>query len=161
MKYRPLSIEELKHFEKEFINFLAINGIEPQNWEHIKSEKGDRMTALLHQFSDLVFEKVLRQIQYLEHRTPKDLKVFHCLEDRIKLIGIVVDSGSSLDLTQKEWQGEILKAIQSGKSHLLRVYSAEKSYKVSREEELFEMVSSGCFIIDESLFQTLEQLQAS
>mgnify|MGYP001799372290 CR=1 FL=1 len=161
MKYRRLTLEELSHFEKEFINFLAINGISPEVWEEIKNENSDRINNLLDQFSDLVFEKVLQNIRFLEHRTPKDLKVFKCMPDRIKLIGIIVDRQSQLDLTQQAWQQQILETLQQGNGNEVRIYAAEKSYKTTREEELFNMVSSGCFVVDESLFQSLESLHSS
>ena len=36
MKYRRLTIDELKELEQEFIQFLINNGIEGNDWEKIK-----------------------------------------------------------------------------------------------------------------------------
>ena len=39
MKYERISIDELEKLEKEFIDFLVVNGISPIDWVSIKENK--------------------------------------------------------------------------------------------------------------------------
>ena len=39
VKYRALTHEELESMEKEFIDFLVLNGITGEDWEKLKNEK--------------------------------------------------------------------------------------------------------------------------
>ena len=52
----------------------------------IKTTTPERAEQLIEVFSDIVFEKVIQKIEYLEHRTADDLKLFECKEDKINLI---------------------------------------------------------------------------
>jgi hypothetical protein len=56
MKYKRLTTEELKHLEKEFVNFLASAQITGSDWEKMKANEIEKAEELLDVFSDLVFE---------------------------------------------------------------------------------------------------------
>ena len=99
MKFKRLTLEELRELEPEFINFLASNQISADDWMVIKSKKSDQMNELLDFFSDLVYEKVLQKITYLEHRTPKEIRLFHLGEHQITLLGIKVAEDNKVDFT--------------------------------------------------------------
>ena len=77
MKYKRLSIEELKALEKEFISFLASAQITGQDWEKMKVEEASKAEELIDVFSDLVYEKVMNKIQYLEYRDQRSINIFH------------------------------------------------------------------------------------
>ena len=64
-KYRLLTAEELELFEKEFIDYLVVNGITADDWEKIKSEDQFKAEQIMALFSDVVFEKIMRQTQFL------------------------------------------------------------------------------------------------
>jgi len=147
-KYRLLNAEELQELEKEFIDFLVLNGITADDWVKVKKDqaKADRMVEL---FSDVVFEKILRQINYLKHVSKSSIKTFHCQEDSIHLIGIDSDD-PELDLSSIE----ILKTDSTSKH--LKIYQASKSYHPTREEELYRMLESGCLKSDGSVYKMLE-----
>ena len=78
MKYRRLTNDELTELEKEFVRFLASNHITALDWEKLKGHDPKRVESLIEVFSDIVFEKILQGIEYLEFKTPTDIKTFHC-----------------------------------------------------------------------------------
>jgi hypothetical protein len=159
MKYRRLSKEELQELEPEFVQFLSSNTVTADDWEKLKTESPEKVEKLVEMFSDIVLEKVLSKIEYLEYKTPKDIKTFHCLEDKIVLMGLRVEGDSDLDFTKQENPEQMLGQYQlSGAS--LQIYSGEKAYKPSREQELFRMVEGGALISkDGAMFKTLANLK--
>ena len=158
MKYRRLSTEELAEVEKEFINFLVSHTITGEDWVKIKTESPEKADSLIEIFSDIVFEKVFKKVEFLEFKTPKDIKTFNCLADKIKLMGIQIDGESSLSFSQNMDPKEMLALLQASDAKL-QLYQAEKSYNKDREMEIFEMMESGCLISKGELFGMLEGLK--
>ena len=148
-KYRILTSEELHELKDEFIKFLVLNGIPADDWEKMKGdpEKADRMIEL---FSDVVFEKILRQITYLKHVSKSSIKIFHCKEEEIHLIGLDSDS-EAIDLSA----ADINEQLEKGAVKHLKVYQASKTYNPSREEELFRMMQNGCVKSDGGVYKIL------
>jgi len=149
-KYRILTSEELQELKEEFIKFLVLNGIPADDWEKMKGDpkKADRMIEL---FSDVVFEKILRQVSFLEHYSKSSIKTFRCDENEIHLIGIDT-TDPLLDLTSKE----TLAQLKSGKSDDLKIYQASKGYQSDREKELYSMMQNGCIKSDGQLYELLK-----
>jgi len=86
-KYRLLNQEELQSLEKEFIDFLVLNGITAPDWEKLKSDEHTSQ-RFIEVFSDVVFEKILRQIEYLDRYSKSSIFAFKCTEKEIQLIRI-------------------------------------------------------------------------
>lgn len=159
MKYRRLRPDELEQLEQEFIHFLVANGIPGPDWEKIKASENEKAEELIGLFSDIIFDKTLEQVRYLEFKTPKDIKTFHCLEDKIVLNGLRVEGDTALDLTQTQDPREMLQLLSAG-SAKLKLYTAQKAYQPSRKQELFKMMESGALISrDGALFNSLEELK--
>jgi hypothetical protein len=145
-KYRTLSLEELNLFEKEFVDFLVVNGIKADDWSKMKgenSEKAQRMTAL---FSDLVFEKIMRQAKFMECYSESVIQAVQCLEDKMIMVAIN-RLEPNVDLTKVE-----LSSLDSTQFELIK---GEKKYVKSREVELFEKIQNGFQISDGRLFKQL------
>lgn len=159
MKYRKLSVEELESLEKEFIQFLASNTVTCPDWEKIKSEKPDRAEELIEMFSDIVMEKALSNIKYLEHISPLSIKSFWFQKDKVSLIGIDVDPSENVDFTTPEGLKRLTETSNSSKP--LKIYSTDKSYDKNREEELFEMLNKGCSIIKSEQFKAMHDMYQS
>jgi len=154
MKYRRLDVEELQEMEKEFVRFLATRSIPGPDWEKMKTTQPDRVNELLDEFSDLVFEKILTGINYLEMKTPSDLKTFKCGKEKIELLGISVEGNSQIDFTKDQTPEEMIAQFKSSSAQL-KMYQAEKGYKGNRELELFSMMESGCLISEGGMFMML------
>ncbi len=155
MKFRRLNIEELTALEPEFIQFLAANTVTGDDWQRLKANEVEKANQLIDVFSELVFEKIMKNIEYLEFKTPNDIKVFHCADDKIYLKGLHYGGSGSVDLSDPN---EMMKAIHSPDIQL-QVYAQEKAYSPNREEELFRMTQSGAVISKNGqLFETLAKL---
>jgi hypothetical protein len=145
VKYRKLSKDELNEFEKEFINFLVVNGVTADDWVNIKANQKEKAEGIIHKFSDVIFESILRKTNYLEFISPKSIKCFQCLKDDIVLIGIDAPNDSKIDFTKKinEDFGD------------LEVYTSTKKYKKQRELEMFDLINAGAQISDGKLYKKL------
>lgn len=157
-KFRLLTIEELTEMEKEFVEYLILIGIAADDWVKIKDEEPGKADNIVHLFSDVVFEKIMRNTQYLEQRQTKELRVFQCLKDKFVVVGLNVSKihaspsgGHGANLMDSDY---LKKAMQNPPANL-EIYSTEVPYKLSREEEIFKLTSEGFSISDGKLFKTL------
>ena len=146
MKYRCLSDEELKELEGEFKHFLITNNVYTEEWEEINKNKDKKVQELVELFSDIVLDKALKNIKFLEHITPQDIKSFRCGEEEMVLIGIV-SKNKAIDFT---------KDALSDFADDLDIFKTTKPYHKERELEVFELLNSGCSIIDEERFKKIE-----
>lgn len=159
MKYRRLTNEELAELETEFIRFLVSNTVTGDDWEKIKKEDTEKAEGLIEIFSDIVFDKTISKIEYLEMKTPKDLKTFRCNKNDIEMMGLKIEGDSELDLTHDISSEEMMVKLQSSNAKL-QLYSANKKYKnENREQELFQMMQWGSLISDGKLFHLLRTLK--
>lgn len=149
-KYRILTSEELNELEKEFVDFLVLNGITADQWVRIKNEDNPSAEDMITLFSDVVMEGVIRQIQFLEIRSKNDIKTFQCLEDKIVLVGMKCDSPEVNFEDDKFLQQALIEPPRG-----IQIYTTEKTYKSDRQLELFEMTQNGCEISDGKLFKAL------
>jgi len=160
MKYRRLTLDELKELEQEFVRFLASNSIVSEEWVSLKTAKPEKAEQLIEVFSDIVFEKVISKVNFLEHRSPTDLKLFKCDEDQIQLIGIKVFGANTLDFTKNQTAEEMLGQFKTAPNGSLKMYSGEKKYQNNdRSAELFKMMEEGCLISEGKLFETLKEMK--
>ena len=98
MKYRILNNKELEPLKDDFIKFLSANTVTGEDWAKIKSNKPNEALKLVEIFSDVVWEKALDKIKYLEHRDDNYLKVFYCGENKIEMVGFKVSAKNALSL---------------------------------------------------------------
>ena len=103
----------------------------------------------------MVYDKVLRKINYLEYREPKSLNIYKCGDDKIELVGLRVNEHASLDLTAENVFSQWSEANNASVS----VVRTEKKYDKEREHEVFEMLQTGCLITDDKLFNVLSKLK--
>ncbi len=153
MKYRRLTDEELKEMEQEFINFLVSNTITGEDWEKLKLNNPEKAQKLIENFSDIVLQKVLEKIEFIEHRTAKDWKIFQCQPDKILMKGFSADANSHIDFNSPN----VLKDIEGS---TIQLYKAEKAYNSDREKEIFEMIQSGCTITEGKVFNVMAHLHS-
>lgn len=146
MKYRSLTDDELKELETEFKHFLITNSVYTEEWEQLNKKGDKRVEELVGMFSDIVLEKALKNIKYLEHITATDIKAFGCFENEMVLIGIT-SSNKKLDFT---------KNALADFNDDLDIFKTSKTYNEEREMEVFQLLESGCSITDEERFKKLE-----
>ncbi len=146
MKYRCLTDNELKELETEFKHFLISNSVYTDQWVELNKNKDEKVGQLIEMFSDIVLDKALKKIQFLEHITSTDIKAFKCDSEQMTLIGIT-SNNKNIDFT---------KALLADFINDLDIFKTTKPYFKQRELEVFELLESGCSIIDEERFKKLE-----
>lgn len=156
MRFRRLNQEELNALEEDFVRYLSSNSISAEDWVTMKNERTEEAEAMIDHFSDLVWVKVLDKARYLEHRSPSEMRVFYCGTTRMVLMGMKV-SGSQLDMTKP---GD-LEQLAADTNASVEVYTSHKDYEKPREEELFALISAGCEVTDDRLFNLLSSMYAN
>jgi hypothetical protein len=152
MKYKRLTTEELKELEPEFVHFLAAAQITGPDWDKMKKNKPSQAEELIEVFSEMVYEKVLGKIKFLEYREKKTLNIFDCGETQITLVGLRVHEHSDLDLTSPD----IFTQWNESHSNAVTVIKTERNYQKERGLEVFELLQNGCYITDDHLFTILK-----
>ena len=148
MSFRKLTEDELEELKEEFVQYLVANGVDAELWEQFKKDEPEKADLFIQQFSNVVLQKSLEKIEYLEHRTPSDVKLFYCGKETIDLIAL---KSSVVDLTNMaEFNAEDFKNIE--------IFKATKPYSKNREVELFEMTEKGCQITTHTLYDLLKQM---
>ena len=150
-KYRVLSIAELEEMEKEFIDYLVLNGIAANDWQKLKKSKPKNAEEIIELFSDVVFETIMRKTHYLEKRGEKEMRVLQCLNDKFVLVGINASKIDNADLTNPDYLRQAVHFPPSG----LEVFTSEIKYEKLRELEIFEMTQQGYSISNGDLFKTI------
>ena len=158
MRYRRLRNDELAELETEFVRFLASQAISSGEWEKIKRERPGQTNELIDIFSDMVFESVLDKVEYLELKTPKDIKTFHCGADKMVMIGLQIEGESTLDFTGNLSPQQMIQQLQLSGAKL-QMYRGEKAYGENRLKAIFEWMEKGALISkDGMLYHTLLSL---
>ncbi len=86
MKYARLTKEQLEELHPEFTNFLATQSIDKKEWDELKANKPEVAEQELDVFSDLIWEGVLTNAQFLEHFSKNHIFLFHCQNEWIQSI---------------------------------------------------------------------------
>ena len=158
MSYRLLSMKELEPLKKDFIKFLAANSITGEDWGELKSKQAEEASRILKIFSDIVWEKSIEKIRFLEHRDHKYIKVFNCGEKKISLVGFSVNLKSApslMDPKTFEKLGSGQLAFSSLKPEFYRSY---KEYATTRSSEVYRLIESGCLPCEKSYYYGIKSL---
>lgn len=159
MKYRRLTLDELKSLERDFINFLAANSVTGEDWEKLKNEEQDKAERLIEIFSDMVFDKTLEKIEYLEQKSAKEIRTYHCQADRLIMIGLLIEGESTLDFRQNLPPQQMIQQLTLSGAQL-KLFRGEKAYDKDRQQVLFQLMEQGALIAkDGHLYKVLNQLQ--
>lgn len=144
MKFKRLTMEELKALEQDFISFLAHAQITAQDWEKMKREEAHKADELIDVFSDVVYDKVLRKIRYLEFRDEKTLNLYHCSDEAIFLTGLRVKEHSAIDLTKPgildQWNTDHLSSVSIVRSEKKYLKLVEKFVNCGRRKVFLKKI---------------------
>lgn len=148
MKYERLTKEQFEELHQEFINFLAAQSITAEEWTELKKNKPKVAEEELDIFSDLVWEGVLKKVEYLEHISAQYLFLFRFTEVQIDLIKIEVKH-PEIDITTKEgyqWLKDNLLADE------VDIHEATKALSDDRNKDIFALIKQGANITKGDLF---------
>ncbi|MGB3466380.1 MAG: DUF6495 family protein [Cyclobacteriaceae bacterium] len=147
--YRRLTIEELEPLEKEFVDFLVVNGITAPDWVKLKEETPEKGEEMVDLFSEVVFEGIFRKVKFLEIRSNRFIHAYQCLENKMILVGME-SSDPGLDLSKGDLHEITGQSVSS-----ISLFMTEKPYDKKREHELYDMTVKGCEISEGQLFKQL------
>lgn len=153
-KYRLLSSDELKALEKEFVEYLVVNGITADEWERLKKEENDKALQITDLFSDVVVEGALRKIKFINLYTSETVQTIQCLEDRMIMMAVKREDETLDLLTRTAFE---LRHIKEGR---ISIYKGQKKYDSERQKVIFDMTQKGYEVSDGQLFKQLALLVA-
>lgn len=145
MKYRRLTAQELTELEKDFVRFLATQSITAEDWESKKVSHPGQVEEYIEIFSDMIFERVLDTVNYLEWKMPQDLRTFFFDQDKIYLQGILLEGNSGFSFTE-DLPSEEMVAKMKASGARLKIYRADKPYAKERNLEIFGLMEQGALI---------------
>lgn len=154
MKYARLTKEQLEEMHPEFINFLATQGIDAQEWAEIKADNPKVAEEEIDVFSDLVWEKVLQKVEFLEHFSKQQMFLFKIEEFQISLIGLKIEN-PAIDITTTEgynWLRNNLKDEQ------VTIYTSTKPISDERNTDIFALIKQGANITKGELYAYFEKI---
>jgi hypothetical protein len=151
-KYKLLTKEELAEFEKEFIEYLVINGIDAERWQSIKSEEAEVAEGIIAAFSDVVYEKIMIRTQYIINAVNNVLFCFYYGKQAAEMIILSYKAEEKLKLDDKD---DVMNKLQND-PQVFDISIQEKRYQQARNTELFQMLESGCVVDDGTLFNRLK-----
>lgn len=157
MKYKRLTKEQLEEMHVEFSNFLATQSITAEEWDALKKEKPEVAEEEVDVFSDLVWERVLNNLEYLENISANHMHLFHLTEKEMKLIAVKV-LNPNIDLSTEEGFGWFKKNWQSD---FVEYLSASKAYSDDPNADKFSLIEEGAIITRGELYRWFDDIIGS
>lgn len=148
MKYKRLTKEQFEALHQEFITFLATQSIDKAEWDKIKAEKPEVAEQELDVFSDLIWEGVLKNANYLEHFSKNHIFLFHCQEKLIQSI-VLKSLHTEVDFMNQEglvWLSDNLF------TDVVEMHLGKKEYEEERNKSIFDLISQGAILSDGQLY---------
>jgi len=152
MKFHRLSEAQFHEMHEEFSVFLSSNSIDKKKWVRIKSEAPEKVTFLLDKFSDLVWEKILNQCNYIEFSTPSQLFLFHTKKNSVD--ALVVKSADRVQelSTHKGFHWMLINIS----SDYISLFNASKIYTPNRTDFIYSYLKKGAVLSDGQYFKHLK-----
>ncbi len=154
MKYQRLTKEQLEELHTEFINFLATQSITAEEWNEIKTNKPEVAEEEIDVFSDLVWEKVLNNAQYLEHFSKDQIHLFELKEDQMNLIAIKINN-ETIDVTTNDGYDWLRDNLLNDE---VVFYNASKEYGDNKNLDKFKLLQQGANITKGELYHYFEKI---
>lgn len=154
MKYKRLTKEQFEELHQEFSNFLATQSIDKAEWDSIKANKPEVAEQELDVFSDLIWEGVLSNAQFLEHFSKNHIFLFRCQEHFIESI-VLKSTIPEVDFMKKEglqWLSENMF------TDLVEIHIGKKEYEQERNVALFDLITQGAILSDGQLYTQIQTI---
>ena len=151
MKYTILTKEQLESLHEEFAIFLASQSIDKIEWDNIKKNKPELVSKEIEMFSDMIWEKVLKNVKFLEHFTPNHIFLIETIPSIFNSIIISTSNKNinfctkdGLDWLEKNWNSDEI-IFKTGK----------KNIGIDFNEEIFELIKKGANITKGELYNKI------
>ncbi len=154
MKYKRLTKEQFEELHQEFATFLATQSIDKKEWDEIKMKTPEVAEQELDVFSDLIWENVLTNAQYLEHFSKNHIFLFHCQENHIDSM-VIKSLVTDIDFLQKsgmEWLSDNLF------TDTVEMLTGKKGYDGDRNTSIFNLIKEGAILSDGQLYLQINSI---
>ena len=148
MKYKRLIKEQFEELHQEFATFLATQSIDKKEWDAIKTNTPEVAEQQLDVFSDLIWDNVLTNAQYLEHFSKNHIFLFHCQEKFIESM-VIKSLVTDVDFMAKEgmvWLSDNLF------TETVEMHLGKKEYDGDRNAAIFNLITEGAILSDGQLY---------
>lgn len=148
MKYKRLTKEQFEELHQEFATFLAAQSIDKKEWDVIKINTPEVAEQQLDVFSDLIWENVLTNAQYLEHFSKNHIFLFHCQEKLIESM-VIKSLVTEVDFMNKDgmvWLSDNLF------TETVEMHIGKKEYDGERNASIFNLITEGAVLSDGQLY---------
>ncbi len=154
MKYTRLTKEQLEELHPEFINFLATQSIDKKEWDDIKANKPLIAEQEIDVFSDMIWDKALTNVKYIDHFSKNYIFLFKCVDENVYSY-VINSTDPSTDFLSNEgitWLSENVF------SDSVQIQQGKKDISEGRNESLFDIIKKGGIISKGELFSKFEAL---
>jgi hypothetical protein len=141
MRFRSLTIDELKELETEFKQFLIINQVYNEEWIEMNQKDLEKANSLVDLFSDQVLEKVYSKIDFLEKRDKYAFSVFAVTKNDIETITI-----QSKNQTIELFTNAQIETALNQYLNELEIFCGTKKLAKEKCDEVFDLIKEGCEI---------------
>jgi hypothetical protein len=148
MKYRQLTKEQFEELHLEFARFLASQKIDAKEWRVLKKEKPEVAHEEMNIFSDVVWEQVLENANFVEHFSKQSINLFKTQQTLVERI-LIKTNNSSIDFQTEEGLSWL---IANASDESLSYFYAHKNYAKNRNLEIFDLIEKGAVISKGSLY---------
>jgi predicted transcriptional regulator len=154
MKYRQLTKEQFEELHIEFARFLASQKIDAKEWKELKSKKPELAEEEMNVFSDVVWEQVLDNANFVEHFSKQSINLFKTQKTLVERILIKTDN-PSIDFQTKEG---ISWLMDNASDKSLSYFFAHKNYAKNRNLEIFDLIEKGAVISKGDLYLSVARV---
>jgi chloramphenicol O-acetyltransferase len=150
VKYKRLTLTELKLLEKQFIQYLAFNSISAKDWEKMKTCDLDKVEAVIDDFSDFIYESTLTKIEYLVLKQKNSL---NCIKVNENDFDQYILTSKTESINFESFNQEMLNEKHTN----INVFYLKRNTN-NLTATLLQLIEQGAEIVDESLYLYLKQL---
>jgi Family of unknown function (DUF6495) len=154
MKYARLTKEQLEELHPEFIAFLATQSIDKIEWDDIKKNRPHVAEQEIDLFSDVIWDKALTNVSYIDHFSKNYIFLFKCVEE-VVFSWVVKTNNHKIDFVSAEGIHWLADNLFSDDVEITR---GRKDISANRNVALFEIIKQGGIISKGELFNKLDNL---
>lgn len=148
MKYRRLRKDELEPLKEAFLKYLLLANITPDAWEELKKRSHASCDQHLDIFSDLVFEKILNEVSFIDRILPKRLELYQFLKNSVLVYILTPKESASFNFKEENLTHLNLNEIE--------LVEGKKEYQLERNVEIFHIIEEEEAKISQgSMFKTI------
>ncbi len=152
MKYHRLTHEQLSELHYEFAVFLTTQGLDQKKWQEIKKKEPERVDQFLDLFSDLVWDRYIRDCEFLEYSATNQLFLFKITPEKAYTY-ILKTTNTTIDFTVPT---DVHKVFQNLAADPLHILEGSKAYDTDALDFIYEYLKKGAVKTEGAYFKALE-----